>query len=215
MLVQIALFDGFDLLDAVAPYEVLGAGGVLADGALQVEFATQDGPGEVRSGPLGLTITATATLGPERADIIVLPGAAGPLGGEGPDTIPALLGRAAESGLPALLQRAMARPEAIVATVCGGSMILGMAGLLKGRHAVTHHLGLEALAAMGAVVVSARVVDDGNLVSAGGVTSGLDLGVYLLERTLGPRIAHATESLLEYERRGTVWRAAGPEPLAL
>ena len=79
---------------------------------------------------------------------------------------------------------------------------------------MTHHLGLEALAATGAVVVHARVVDDGNLVSAGGVTSGLDLGVYLLERMLGPRIAYATESLLEHERRGTVWRAAGPEPLA-
>ena len=101
----------------------------------------------------------------------------------------------------------MARPEAIVATVCGGSLILGIAGLLKGRHAVTHHMGLAVLAATGATVVSARVVDDGNVVSAGGVTSGLDLALHLLERTLGPRIAHATESLLAYERRGTVWRA--------
>ena len=52
--------------------------------------------------------------------------------------------------------------------------------------------------------------DDGNLVSAGGVTSGLDLAVYLLERELGPRIAHAVESLFASERRGTVWRATGP-----
>ncbi len=89
-----------------------------------------------------------------------------------------------------------------------------MAGLLNGRHAVTHHMGLETLAATGAVVVPARVVDDGNLVSAGGVTSGLDLGIYLLERTLGPRVARATESLLEHERRGTVWRAEGRKPIA-
>jgi transcriptional regulator GlxA family with amidase domain len=214
MLVQIGLFDGFDLLDAVAPYEVLGAGGAVAGGALKVEFATHDGPRDVPSGAGGPRITATATLDPERADVIVVPGAAGPLSGDGPDTVPALLGRAVDSLLPALLARAMARSGAIVATVCGGSMILGMAGLLKGRHAVTHHMGLEALAATGAIVVPARVVDDGNLVSAGGVTSGLDLGVYLLERMFGPRVAHATESLLEHERRGTVWRADGHEPIA-
>lgn len=101
-----------------------------------------------------------------------------------------------------------------MATVCGGSLVLAMGGLLNGRHAVTHHLGMEVPAATGAVAVAARVVDDGNLVTAGGVTSGLDLGVYLLERALGPRIAHAVESLFAYERRGTVWRAAGLTPLA-
>lgn len=60
----------------------------------------------------------------------------------------------------------------------------------------------------------ARVVDDGNLVTAGGVTSGLDLGLHLLERTFGPRIAHATELAFQYGRRGTVWRAAGVEVAA-
>ena len=75
-------------------------------------------------------------------------------------------------------------------------------------------MAMDVLAATGAIAVAARVVDDGNLVSAGGVTSGLDLGVYLLERELGPRIAHAVESLFAYERRGTVWRADGPEALA-
>jgi transcriptional regulator GlxA family with amidase domain len=211
MLVQIALFDDFDLLDALAPYEVLFAGGVAAGGALLVELAAQNGPRDVRSGPTGLTIAATTALDPERADIIVVPGAAAPA----MDAIPALLQRAAESGLPALLERAMARAGVTVATVCGGALILAMAGLLKGRSAVTHHLGMEVLAATGAIAVPARVVDDGNLVSAGGVTSGLDLALYLLERTLGPRIAHAIELTFQYERRGTVWRANGPEPLAL
>jgi len=212
MLVQIVLFDGFDLLDALAPYEVLVAGGALAGGALTVELAAADGPRDVPSG-LGGPRIAAAALDPDRADIVIVPGAAGAVDGDGPDSVPALLDRAASSGLPALLARAMARPEATVATVCGGSLILGIAGLLKGRHAVTHHLGLAVLAATGATVVSARVVDDGNVVSAGGVTSGLDLALHLLERTLGPRIAHATESLLAYERRGTVWRAAGREPV--
>jgi transcriptional regulator GlxA family with amidase domain len=59
------------------------------------------------------------------------------------------------------------------------------------------------------------VVDDGDLVTAGGVTSGLDLGLYLLERELGPRIAHAVEELFEYERRGTVWHNMGLEAVAM
>jgi len=49
------------------------------------------------------------------------------------------------------------------------------------------------------------VVDDGNLVTAGGVTSGLELALYLLERGYGPQVAIGVESLFEYERRGTVW----------
>jgi len=56
------------------------------------------------------------------------------------------------------------------------------------------------------------VVDDGDFISAGGVTSGLDLALYLLERSYGPRIAHAVEELFEYERRGTVWKPCGREP---
>jgi transcriptional regulator GlxA family with amidase domain len=210
MLVQIALFDDFDLLDALAPYEVLFAGGVAAGGALRIELAAEDGPREVRSGPTGLPIAAAAPLDPDRADIIVVPGGAAPA----MDAIPAILQRVVESKFPALLERAMARPRATVATVCGGSLILGMAGLLKGRRAVTHHLGMEVLAATGAVVVPARVVDDGNVVSAGGVTSGLDLAFHLLERTLGPQIAHTVELAFQYERRGTVWRPTGHAPVA-
>jgi transcriptional regulator GlxA family with amidase domain len=58
-------------------------------------------------------------------------------------------------------------------------------------------------------------VDDGDLITAGGVTSGLDLGLYLLERQLGPQIAHAVEVLFEYERRGTVWRNSGLAAMAI
>ena len=84
-----------------------------------------------------------------------------------------------------------------------------MAGLIGGRPATTHHLGLDALAATGVRALDARVVDDGDLVSAFSVTSGLDLGLYLLERELGPRVAIAVEKLVAHERRGTVWRATG------
>ncbi|MEU2631387.1 DJ-1/PfpI family protein, partial [Kitasatospora sp. NPDC007106] len=84
----------------------------------------------------------------------------------------------------------------------------------EGRRATTHHLGLDLLDATGVHAVRARVVDDGDLVSGAGVTSGLDLALYLLEREVGPQIAHAVEELFAHERRGTVWRSDGPAPAA-
>jgi putative intracellular protease/amidase len=202
---QIVLFDGFDPLDVIAPYEVLWSGGIASGGALTVELVSADGPREVASGVSGLALRATATLDPDNADLIIVPGAAAPK----IESIPMLLARAMETAFPALMRKAFDNPRTTVATVCGGSAALAMAGLLAGRHAVTHHMGMEVLGATGAIPIHARVVDDGDLVTAGGVTSGLDLGLYLLERELGPRIAHAVEELFEYERRGTTWHNRG------
>lgn len=229
MHIQIVLFDGFDPLDVVAPYEVLYAGGAASDGAVTVELVSAEGPREVISGTGGLTLRAVGALDLKRADMVLVPGASGRVGepGEVPEEevgaggwkqdefITVLLGRTLTTGLPDLLRRAMDDPDITVATVCGGSLVLAMAGLLEGRHATTHHLGLDMLDATGAHAVRARVVDDGDLVTGAGVTSGLDLGLYLLEREMGPRIAHAVEELFAHERRGTVWRAQGPTPLPL
>ncbi|MFI0938662.1 DJ-1/PfpI family protein [Streptomyces sp. NPDC021020] len=228
MHVQVVLFDGFDPLDVVAPYEVLSAGGQASDGAVTVELVSAEGPREVISGTEGLALCATGALDPERADMVLIPGASGRVGepGEVPEEeagagerqqdelIPVLLGRTLTTGLPALLQLAMDDPDTTVATVCGGSLVLAMAGLLEGRHATTHHMGLDMLDATGAHAVRARIVDDGDLVTGAGVTSGLDLGLYLLEREVGPRVAHAVEELFAHERRGTVWRPQGPTPSA-
>ncbi|MBS7776834.1 DJ-1/PfpI family protein [Acidovorax sp. CCYZU-2555] len=216
MLIQIVLFDGFDMLDVIAPYEVLEAGASLAakkDGAsISIEFVSAQGPGLVRAGALknpenGLLIEATAQLNPSMADLIVVPGALGEYEEiDGPNSIPAILGRAATGELAVLLEEAMVRHEVTVATVCGGSLILGMTGLIQGRNAVTHHIALPMLEAMGVNVIDARVVDDGDLISGGGVTSGLDVGIYLVERFLGSDIALSIEKLMEYERRGVAWR---------
>ncbi|MFI1607289.1 DJ-1/PfpI family protein [Streptomyces griseofuscus] len=229
MHVQIVLFDGFDPLDVIAPYEVLYAGGTATEGAVSVELACAQGPRDVISGTGGLVLRATAALDPKRADMILVPGASGRVGepGEVPqeeagagewkqdEFIPVLLGRTLTTELPTLLKQAMDDPDVTVAAVCGGSLVLAMAGLLEDRHAITHHMGLDLLDAAGAHAVSARVVDDGDLITGAGVTSGLDLGLYLLERAAGPRIAHAVEELFAYERRGTVWRAEGPTPASL
>jgi transcriptional regulator GlxA family with amidase domain len=215
---QIVLFDGFDPLDVIAPYEVLVAGSDALGGALTVELVSAEGPRPVVSGSRGLVLQATSGLDPHRPGFVVIPGAAGPIDGDpddGVETIPVLLARFGATVAIPLMRRAMADPAVTVATVCGGSLALAMAGLLEGRFAVTHHLGMEMLEATGAHAVPARVVDDGDLVTAAGVTSGLDLALHLLDRTYGPKIAAAVESLFAYERRGTVWSNRGHVPVAV
>jgi transcriptional regulator GlxA family with amidase domain len=204
---QIVLFDGFDPLDVIAPYEVLAAGSDEVGGKLLVDLVSAEGPRAVVSGTRGLVLQATARLDPAKAGYIIVPGASGPIDGDPDeiDTIPVRLARFGETDAIGLMREAMANPDVTVATVCGGSLALAMAGLLEGRHAVTHHLGIDVLDATGVNVVRARVVDDGDLVTAGAVTSGLDLALHLLERSYGPRVAIAVEELFAYERRGTVW----------
>lgn len=207
---QFVLYDGFDLLDVIGPFEVLCAGTDAAGGDLAVELVSAEGPRPVVSGLRGVTLHATAALDPDAPGFVVVPGAAGPIDGDpdaGVATIPVLLARVGETPLIPLLAAAFANPAITVATVCGGALALAMAGLLEGRTAVTHVLGNDLLDATGVTVPAARVVDDGDLVSAGGVTSGLDLSLYLLERHYGPAIALEVEQLFEYERRGTVWTA--------
>ena len=229
MHVQIVLFDGFDPLDVIAPYEVLYAGGTASGGAVTVELVSAQGPRGVVSGTGSLALRATAALDPARPGLVLVPGASGLVGepGETPDLdagaqlewrqdelIPVLLGRALTTELPGLLKAAMDNPQVTMVAVCGGSLVLAMAGLIEGRRATTHHMGLDMLDATGVHAVRARVVDDGDLVTGAGVTSGLDLGLYLLEREVGPQVAHAVEELFAHERRGTVWSANGPAPTA-
>lgn len=216
MYAQIVLFDGFDPLDVIAPYEVLVAGSDYLGGELGVELVAAEGPRAVVSGSRGLTLHATARLDPTRPGFVIVPGASGRIDGD-PDvvaTIPVLLARFGQTEAVPMVRAALDNPAVTVATVCGGSLALAMAGLLDGRHATTHHLGVDVLEATGAIPVAARVVDDGDLVSAGGVTSGLDLALHLLHRSFGPRIALAVEQMFAYERRGTVWTNTGREPKA-
>ena len=216
MLAQIVLYDGFDPFDVIAPFEVLAAGAEMVAGDLAVTLVAAEGPRIVTSGTRGLALAATGALDPAEHGCVIVPGASGPTVGDpddGVETIPVLLARAAQTELTALLHKAFANPDVTMAAVCGGSVVMAMSGLIEGRYAVTHHLGLDLLEAAGVRPVAARVVDDGDLVTAGGVTSGLDLALHLLDRFYGPRIAHAVEELFEYERRGTVWRPVGREPV--
>ena len=213
---QIVLFEAFDPLDVIAPFEVLSAGSDAVGGDLVVELVTAEGPRDVVSGTRELSLRATHTLDPTKPGYVIVPGASGPIAGDpdqGVQTIPVLLARALDTPLIPLMRRAFQNPDVTVVTVCGGSVLLAMAGLIEDRHATTHWLGLDVLDAAGVRAVRARVVDDGDFISGGGVTSGLDVALHLLQRSYGPRVAHAVEELFEYERRGTVWTPSGRTPM--
>jgi transcriptional regulator GlxA family with amidase domain len=195
MRAQVVVFDGFDPLHVVAAYEVLLAGGVASGGVLAVELVSPGGPGQVAAGSGDVLLHATGVLDPDCADVVVMPGAIGPV------------------AVPVLVKHALDNPEVTVAAVGGGGLALASAGLIERRHVATHDLDADLFDGTGAVAVRARVVDDGDLITSGGVTAGLDLGLYLLERELGPRVALDVEQRLGYERRGTVWRQEGAVPI--
>lgn len=191
--IDVLLFDGFDELDAVGPFEVLASARDLG-AAIDVALAGVHGDGPVTAAH-GLRILPDHLAGTRRPDLYLVPGGGwntrGPLGARAEverGVLPARLAEWHGSGIA-------------LATVCTGALIAGSAGLLRGRRATTHHENLDDLAAMGAEVVRGRVVDDGDLLSAGGVTSGLDLALHLVEREAGREIADRVAADIEYARR--------------
>lgn len=186
----IPLFQAFDELDAVGPFEVLRAAEA-AGAPLHTELVSFD-EDRVFVGGHGLTVTTTAVLD-DSFDWILVPG--GAWAARGPRGAWAEIQRGA---LPRRLATLWAAGKCM-ASVCTGSMILAAAGITKGRRAVSHHVALSALAESGAIVVPERVVDDGNLVTAGGVTSGIDLALHLVGRLAGPEAAAKGAARLEYQ----------------
>jgi len=87
-----------------------------------------------------------------------------------------------------------------MAGVCTGTLLLASAGLVTGRRAITHKAAIEDLRAYGVEIVDDKVVDDGDLVTCGGVTSGLDLAYWIVECEFGSRLADGIADAMEYQR---------------
>ncbi|MER7015870.1 DJ-1/PfpI family protein [Saccharopolyspora sp. NPDC000359] len=195
--VHLLVFDGADDLDFIAPNEVFQHAAHTGE-RIETTLVTGAGPGTVTSA-FGTRFEA-AGWAPHEADLIVVAG-----GGNGSEDAPGVDREIERGHLPAVL-RAAQRPGLVLAAVCTGALLLAAAGITRGRPCTTHHLAQDDLARAGGRIVPGRVVDDGDLVTSGGVTSGLDLALWLVERNFGARTALRVESVLEYERRGTVWR---------
>jgi transcriptional regulator GlxA family with amidase domain len=193
--IAIVIFDGFDELDAVGPYEVL-QNAVRAGIDATVELVTRE-PAETVTASHGLELRPQGVLD-DSYDLVIVPG------GGWADRSPVGVRGERESGeLPAELRRAHER-GAVMASVCTGTMLLSAAGITRGRPATTHHTALEALRDEGAEVVEDRVVDDGDLVTSGGVTSGLDMALWLIEREWGAELADGIARAMEHHRVGSV-----------
>ena len=199
MRIDILLFEGFDELDALAPYEYLQRANEFGAG-FTVRLVTVSETTEVTAF-YGLRMRPDGVLDSDHpADIIVVPG-----GGWNHRGTRGVRVEAERGVLPAALAAAH-RSGAILAGVCTGVMLIATAGILRGRPATTHHGAREELQQLGSTLVAARIVDDGDVITAAGVTSGLDLASWITERFASAPVALAVEERLEYERRGTVWQ---------
>ncbi|MDG4864910.1 DJ-1/PfpI family protein [Streptomyces sp. T-3] len=196
--VHTVLYDGVEEQDFAGHVEVFGIVGTEGKDGLVQSFVTADGPRTVTTAA-GMEIVCRARWSPRSADVILVPGA-GYGDGSG-------LQREVRRGVLPRALAAAQRPGLVLGAVCTGTMLLSAAGITDGRPCTTHHIAKDDLKAQGGQVVGGRVVDDGDLVTCGGVTSGIDLGLWLLERFYGPQQAVFAEEVLEYERRGTVWRS--------
>jgi transcriptional regulator GlxA family with amidase domain len=178
--IAIALYDRFTALDAVGPYEVLSR----LPGARLSFLAAEAGPVHTDN---GLTVLVEQTFAElERPDIVLVPG--------GPGEV------AARAGGPMLeWLRGADAGSTWTTSVCTGALVLGAAGLLEGRRATTHWLALDELAKFGAEPVAERVVFDGKLVTAAGVSAGIDMALALAERVAGRRAAEAIQLGIEYD----------------
>lgn len=196
MNVEIVIYEGFDELDAVGPYEVLANGLRYADREGSVRMVTRDGSDEVTASH-GLRVGADGRLGDGDPDLVVVPG------GGWSDPGPGARAEYDDGRLPTRLAE-LHEGGTSLATVCTGGMLVAKTGLFAGVPAVTHASALADLDDAGADVRDVRVVDAGDLLSAGGVTSGLDLAVHLVEREFGADVAERVVTEMEYEPRGDV-----------
>lgn len=190
MLVDIVLYDGVDELDAVGPMEILRAAGS-AGCDITVRLVTRTRVERVTCS-FALTIVPDAVFAPGEADVVLVPGgrwaARSDIGTWGEvqrgDWLP-LLRAAADAG-------------STMASVCTGALLLAHAGIIGSRPCTTHVAARADLAATGATVLDQRVVDDGDLITGAGVTSGLDVGLHLVRRFFGDEAATEASRRAEY-----------------
>jgi transcriptional regulator GlxA family with amidase domain len=192
LVIDIVVYNGLDEMDALGPLEVFRSAGQ-AGVDLTTRLVTRTEQSQI-TGAFGLCFSPDTIYQPGQADVVLVPG--------GGWAARAQAGAFAEvqrgDWLPHLAEAA--NTAAIVAGVCTGTMLLAHAGVVGSRRAVTHHTARQDLAALGATVVEDRVVDDGNLITSGGVTSGIDLALWLLEREFGRELADSMSARMEYSR---------------
>lgn len=175
------IFDKLTALDAIGPYEVLSR----LPGAELSFVAAERGPKRTDTGALALTADLALAELPA-PEVILVPG------GEG--NRPLLRDEEVLDWL-----RAAHETSTWTTSVCTGSLVLGAAGALEGRRATSHWAYRERLREFGAEPVAERVVVDGKVVTAAGVSAGIDMALALAAEISGPEIAQAIQLAIEYD----------------
>jgi transcriptional regulator GlxA family with amidase domain len=181
MEIAILIFDGLTALDAIGPYEVLSR----LPGAELRLVAKQAGLKRADTGALG--VQADLPIGDlPNPEVVLVPGGEGnrPLMRD-PEVLEWLRG-AHES-------------STWTTSVCTGALVLGAAGILDGKRATTHWAFLDRLSELGAEPVTERVVEDGKVMTAAGVSAGIDMALTLAARIAGEQVAQAIQLGIEYD----------------
>lgn len=181
MKIEILLYDGVTALDAIGPYEVLH---LLPDAELSF-VATTPGPKRTDA-DIALFNADTALADCGEADIIVVPGTPNPS---------AVMG---DEAVLDWVRRSHANTK-WTTSVCTGAAVLGAAGLLDGLEATTHWLGLDLLKTFGATPSTRRVVREGKIITAAGVSSGIDMALTLAALECGQSVAEEIQLIIEYD----------------
>jgi transcriptional regulator GlxA family with amidase domain len=181
MNIAFLIFDKFTALDAMGPYEVLSR----LPGAQLRFVAKEAGPKQADTGML--TVIAEASLDEiEAPELLLIPGGEGnrPLM-EDPDILDWV--------------RTAHETSTWTTSVCTGALVLGAAGILDGVRATTHWAYRDVLGELGAEVSTDRVVIDGKVATAAGVSSGIDMALALVGEIAGPDVAQAMQLGIEYD----------------
>lgn len=179
MRIAFLFYDDMTTLDAVGPWEVLAR----LPGSQAVTTSRDGGP--IRT-DTGLVFDKTAKFADiAAADVLVVPGT----------------GNFAQLGDPAAIDRArrLHATTTWTTSVCTGAMILGAAGVLQGKRATTHWAAATALTRFGATYTPERVVTEGKVITAAGVSSGIDMALTLAARLVDEATARALQLAIEYD----------------
>jgi putative intracellular protease/amidase len=180
--IAIPLYDRVTALDAVGPYEVLSR----VPGAAVTFVGERTGPVRTDTGSLALTVDAPLDDVPD-PDVVVVPGGPGTRAMLDPGPLPDWIAAAHRS-------------TRWTTSVCTGALLLGTAGVLDGLEATTHWAALDLLDGLCATAVGdRRVVVQGKVVTAAGVSSGIDMALWLAAQLAGDDVARAIQLGIEYD----------------
>lgn len=173
------VFEGLDQIDLTGPFEVLAR---IPNSTYKIYGKTLEGVRDLR----GLKLAADALLkDAPKLDVLHVPG------GYGQEAL------MEDDEVISWVKKHAAGAECVF-SVCTGALICGAAGLLKGRRATTHWTAFELLPIFGAIPVNERVVEDGNMVFAAGVTSGIDGALRVAAKLRGDEVAQGIQLYMQY-----------------